>query len=65
MKRTGKSFKRVLNESIRGALGATPKETRKVQPLFTAPFPRHLQTTNFNQFADSIEDQDTLEELQP
>jgi len=65
VKRTGKSFKRVLNESIRGALGATPQRQIQIQPLFKAPFPKHLQNENFNQMADSLEDQDTLEELQP
>ena len=65
VKRTGKSFKRVLNESIRGALGTTPQRRIQVQPLFKAPFPKHLQNENFNQMADSLEDQDTLEELQP
>lgn len=65
VKRTGKSFKRILNESIREALSPHSPEKQTIQPLFTSPFPKHLLNVNFNQYADFLEDQDTLQELQP
>ena len=62
--RSGQSFKVVLNQSIRRALGrrATPAIT--LQPLFTAAFPPALLKTSMNRLADALDDEDTLEELQ-
>ena len=40
--RTGKSFKRVLNEAIRIAL-ARESAPLKIEPLFKQPFPANLQ----------------------
>ena len=65
VKRSGKSFKRVLNESIREALGSYSPSNFTVQPLFTSPFPKHLQNLNFNQLPDLLDDQETLEKLKP
>ena len=62
VKRTGKSFKRVLNEVIRSALrrGKTPVT---IKPLFSKPFPPHLVKESFNRLADEWDDEETIEEL--
>ncbi len=62
---TGQSFKVVLNEAIRKALGERRTEPFRVEPLFTAPFPKSLDDANFNQLADAWEDEESLTELTP
>ena len=62
--RTGKSFKRVLNEAIRSSLGKKQAAIR-VEGLFTRPFPPHLENQSFNQLADEWDDEETLRELNP
>jgi len=62
VKQSGKSFKRVLNESVRSALGRGSKMTT-VRPLFSAPFPASLENQNFNHLADEWDDEETIEEM--
>lgn len=64
MERTGKPFKRVLNEAVRSALGkrGTPVE---IKALFRKPFPVGLADANFNQLADAWDDDETVRELNP
>ena len=60
--RTGASFKAVLNQAVRRALG--PRGGKLVvEPLFSVPFPVDLSDLNFNRLAAEWEDQDTLREL--
>lgn len=64
VRRTGQSFKRILNESIRKALGRN--ETAKnaaVVPLFREPFPPGLPEKSLNRLADELDDEETLREL--
>ena len=63
-KRTGLSFKRVLNEAIRAALAPSPEKI-SIEPLFTEPFPTHLDGKSFNQLADEWDDEETVRELTP
>jgi hypothetical protein len=65
MRRTGLSFKEVLNAGIRRAIGTTrPDRHRvKVKPLFSAPFPVEFQDLSFNRLADQLDDVETLREL--
>ena len=58
--RSGLSFKEVLNRALRRAL-ARNTEPVKVEPLFSEPFPVGLGS--FNQLADSLDDERTLDEL--
>ncbi len=60
--RTGKSFKRVLNEAVRIAFGRD-SEPLKVEPLFKEPFPASLQDANFNHLTEEWDDEETLAEL--
>lgn len=62
--RTGQSFKSVLNQSIRRALGKRSRPAVTVQPLFPAAFPAGLLETNMNRLADALDDEETLRELQ-
>jgi hypothetical protein len=63
VQRTGKSFKVVLNTSIRQALTSKTDKPIAVTPLFKHPFPAALDAANMNHLADMLDDQDTLEEL--
>lgn len=60
IKRTGLSFKEVLNTALRKALGrrSTPV---KVSPLFHEQFPAELDS--FNRLGETWDDEDTLREL--
>ena len=60
--RTGASFKEVLNQAVRRALGPG---TRKVcvQPVFPAAFPATLDGQSFNRLADAWDDDTTIAEL--
>ena len=60
---SGRSFKVVLNEAIRSALGKRSQGHLRVEPLFSVPFPQHLDGANFNQLADEWEDEETLREI--
>ena len=60
--RTGQSFKVVLNQAVKRALGGRSGNVR-VEPLFTAPFPDELSGKSFNQLAAEWEDEDTVREL--
>ncbi len=65
VRRSGRSFKEVLNLSIRRSLLPTGQETRRIgiTPLFQAAFPRELSETGYNRLADELEDEVTLREL--
>ncbi len=65
MRRTGISFKEVLNQSIRRSLMASREETGRVAiaPLFPAAFPAELEGRSFNRLADDLDDESTLREL--
>jgi len=65
MRRTGLSFKEVLNASIRRAINpaATRRRRVTVKPLFPAPFPSELLGGSFNRLADELDDEATLGEL--
>jgi hypothetical protein len=62
VRRTGRSFKEVLNLAVRQALarGGAPKVVR---PIFTAPFPAGFEGRSMNRLADELDDARTLEEL--
>jgi hypothetical protein len=60
--RTGQSFKAVLNQTVKRALGRRGAEVR-VEPLFSAPFPAELAQQSFNRLATEWEDEDTVKEL--
>lgn len=62
VKRTGLSFKEVLNRSVRRAIlqgsgGSIPR----VKPVFPADFPKTEQS--YNQLADEWDDEETVSEL--
>jgi len=63
-RRTGKSFKRVLNEAIRSALGGRrDAEPARVEPLFSRPLPSEFDEANFNELADEWDAEETLREV--
>jgi hypothetical protein len=64
VRRSGLSFKEVLNRSIRNALGRRKSETIKVTPLFKAPFPAEFPAEHLNRVADALDDEETLHELE-
>lgn len=62
--RSGRSFKVVLNESIRQSLGRNQGAVnQKIEPLFKHPFPSDLSAVNFNRAANEWDDETTLREL--
>lgn len=63
VRRSGRSFKVILNESVRRSLRRTEGGTFKVEPLFSAPFPAELKDANFNHLADEWDDDETIREL--
>ena len=65
VKRTGRSFKEVLNLSIRCSLLATTVESPRITitPLFPAAFPSEFSEGSFNRLADESDDEATLREL--
>lgn len=62
--RTGQSFKAVLNQSIRRALGHRARPAVTLKPLFPAAFPAVLLESSMNRLANALDDEDTLQELQ-
>lgn len=62
VRRTGASFKEVLNQAVRRALGPGSRKVR-VEPVFPAAFPATLEGRSFNHLADEWDDETTLEEL--
>mgnify|MGYP001767186664 CR=1 FL=1 len=64
VRRTGRSFKKVLNLAIRRALlpPAAASDVR-VEPLFPAAFPVEFAGQSMNRLADALDDEDTLREL--
>ena len=60
--RTGQSFKVVLNQAVKRALGRRSGQVL-VEPLFPAPFPIELHDQSFNRLAAEWEDEDTVKEL--
>jgi len=68
VKRTGLSFKEVLNQSIRRALLQGSGGTRpRVKPIFKADFPAEFtkEGQSFNRLGDEWDDEETLRELAP
>lgn len=65
VRRTGQSFKEVLNASVRRAIGRRAKSgsARRVRPLFRAAFPAEFAGRSLNQVADELDDAETLREL--
>jgi len=65
VRRTGRSFKEVLNLSIRRSLLATTVESRRIgiTPLFPAAFPAEFAGGSFNRLANELDDETTLREL--
>lgn len=65
MKRTGESFKKVLNRSIWMGLGGESgnRTPVKVEPLFEVPFPLEFGDRRMNRLADEFDDEETLKEL--
>jgi len=64
VKRTGRSFKEVLNLSICRSLLAPAEESRRsITPLFPAAFPPEFSGGSFNRLADELDDEATLHEL--
>jgi hypothetical protein len=61
---TGQSFKVVLNQTIRRALGPRATPATNLEPLFTAPFPLVTLETSMNRLVDALDDEETLKELQ-
>jgi hypothetical protein len=62
VERTGLSFKVVLNQAIKRALGRRASGVQ-VQPLFAAPFPPELAQQSFNRLDAKWEDEDTILKL--
>lgn len=65
IRRSGLSFKEVLNRSVRRAIGTSSpiRERIVVEPLFNAPFPQDMGNRSFNALADELDDDTTLREL--
>jgi len=65
VRRTGLSFKEVLNLSIPRSLLATTVESRRIgiTPLFPAAFPSEFSGGSFNLLANELDDETTLREL--
>jgi len=63
VRRTGLSFKVVLNEAVRRSLKrGVPREV-VLEPLFKEPFPSELSGLSMNRLADDLDDEETLREL--
>jgi len=64
-RRSGRSFKVVLNEAVRQSLGRKQGAGGglKIEPLFKHPFPSDLSAANFNRVANEWDDEATLREL--
>ncbi len=63
VRRTGQSFKKVLNMAVRRALLGGGRPEFRVEPLFGAPFPAELQGRSMNRLADTLDDEETMHEL--
>jgi len=62
VERTGLSFKVVLNQAIKRALGRRASGVQ-LQPLFSAPFPPELAQQSFNRLAADWDDEATVREM--
>jgi hypothetical protein len=62
VRRTGASFKDVLNQALRKALGPGSSKVR-VEPVFPGAFPARLEGRSFNRLADEWDDETTIVEL--
>ena len=63
VRRTGLSFKDVLNRSIRRSLARSGGAPATLVPLFRHPFPPELSGLSMNRLADTLDDEETLREL--
>jgi len=62
--RTGLPFKEVLNRAVRKALATSLEGPKpRVTPIFSEAFPPGLGEAGFNRLADSLDDDETLNEL--
>jgi hypothetical protein len=61
--KTGKSFKKVLNEAVRTALSRRSEGKTVLTPLFEAPFPPAVENANFNRLGSDWDEETTLDEL--
>jgi len=62
-RRSGLSFKKVLNESIRKALNPASGKKVSIEPLFDHPFPSEWEGVSMNRVADLLDDEEALREL--
>jgi hypothetical protein len=62
VERTGQSFNHVLYQAVKKSLGNSAQHLR-VTPLFTAPFPPNLKSSNFNHLSDAWDDEQTSRDL--
>jgi hypothetical protein len=62
-RRTGLSFKEVLNRSVRRSLLRPEPHRVALTPLFKHPFPVAFETISMNRLADALDDEETLNEL--
>lgn len=65
IRRSGLSFKEVLNQGLRRGIAQRAVHRRRieVEPLFDAPFPPDFQNRSFNTVADELDDEATFREL--
>ena len=64
VRRTGRSFKEVLNQAVQRGLGRGDSgKPASVVPLFTRPFSAELEAVGFNRLADAWDDEETMREL--
>jgi hypothetical protein len=65
VRRTGHSFKEILNRSIRRSLLPVSQAASRVgiTALFPAAFPAEFSEAGFNRLADELDDKTTLDEL--
>lgn len=63
IRRTGLSFKEILNQSIRKTFTRRSPEKVVIEPLFPSAFPLELEGRSMNRFADAWDDEETVREL--
>ena len=62
MRRSGRSFKQVLNLALRQAL-SRQRSQQQVKPIFSAAFPSDLEGQSMNRLADSLDDLRSIQEM--
>lgn len=61
-RRTGQSFKAVLNQAVKQSLVRRTGVVR-IRPLFPAPFPSQLARQSFNRLAAEWDDEETAQKI--